>query len=389
MDGDTRTARFHGRRRLAYRDRVMSHDVLTRRQINRATLARQMLLGREAVSPVAAIERLVAMQAQWPRPPFIGLWSRLKAFDRAQLSAAFERRTVVRATFLRGTIHAVSARDFVALRPAVQPALDAGMRGILRNRLHGVDLTRLTARARKVLSEQPAPFEALRDRFLRDDPAADERAMGYAVRMLLPLVQVPVKDAAWAFPAQACFALADEWLGREIAREPAPPDVLIERYLAAYGPASAAAVQAWSGLAGPAVRAGLQRLAPRLRRFRDEDGRELFDVEAGARPPGDVGAPVRFVPEFDNLIATRADERFVARAHRPRVFLSALRIAATVLVDGFVAATWKLQPAKNAVTIIVEPFTRLSAQVRQEIGAEAEAVARFAEPAASRVRVKL
>jgi len=361
---------------------------LSLRAINRATLARQMVLARAPVTPTAAIERLVALQAQWPRPPFIGLWSRVEGFEREALTRLLAQKKVVRATFLRGTIHVLTAKDFASLRPVIQPVLDAAMRSILRTRLDGLDLDALVARARERFARAPCTFEDLRDEFLRVNPNADERAMGYAVRMLLPLVQVPVLDAEWGFPAQACFTPADQWLGRTISTLAAAPDPLILRYLAGYGPATAADIQAWSGLAKPAVRDALERLMPTLTILHDERKRDLFDLAGADRPDEDVPAPVRLIPEYDNLITTRADERFVARAHRPRVFLSALRIAATVLVDGFVAATWKLQTTKKAATITIEPFTALAARVKKEVAGEAEALARFAGPEARTIEVK-
>jgi hypothetical protein len=164
---------------------------------------------------------------------------------------------------------------------------------------------------------------------------------------------------------------------------------LIRRYLAGYGPAGAADVQAWSGLAKADVAAAIDRLRPTLVTFRDERKRELFDLPEAPRPAGDAPAPVRLVPEYDNLITARADERFVARVHRPRVFLSALRIAATVLVDGFAVGTWKITATKKVATITIEPFASLPAKVRKEATAEAEALVRFAEPAAGAFDVKV
>jgi Winged helix DNA-binding domain len=367
----------------------MPARTLTLRQINRATLARQMLLAREPISALTAIERLVALQAQWPRPPFVGLWSRVAGFERAHLTDLLARRKVVRGTFLRATIHLVSAKDYLAFRPAIQPALDGAMTAILKDRLAGVDLAALVKRAKGMLEKRPRTFEELRDEFLRADPKADERAMGYAVRMLLPLVQMPAPDAAWAFPAQASFAPAEQWLDRKIARGPGSPDQLLQRYLAAYGPASAADFQGWAGLSRGSVREAIDRLRPRLSEFRGDGKRELFDLESAPRPVEDVPAQVRFIPEYDNLVTARADERIVARQHRPRVFLSALRIAATVLVDGFAAATWKLQATKKSATIVIEPFGTLPARIRGEVTAEAEALARFAEPGAGAVDVKI
>jgi Winged helix DNA-binding domain len=358
----------------------MAEKTLPLREINRATLARQMLLARERRTPLEAIEHLIGLQAQWPRPPFVGLWTRLEGFERAHLASLFEARTAVRATFLRATIHVLSARDFLALRPAIQPILDGAHQAILKDRLDGVDLDAVTKRARGFFEKSPRPFEDLREFFLADDPKCDERALGYAVRMRLPLVQVPEPGAAWSFPAQACFTTAEQWLGKKVPLKPTTPDALIHRYLAAYGPSSAADVAAWSALAKPAVRDALERLRPELIVFRDEKKRELFDLPDAPRPPADTPAPIRFVPEYDNLVNTRADERFVATAHRPRVFLSALRLAATVLVDGFVAATWKIQATKKKATLTIEPFAPLPARVRKAIGPEAEALARFSEP---------
>jgi hypothetical protein len=359
----------------------MPAEVLTLRQMNRATLARQMLLARERITPVKAVERLVGMQAQWPRPPFVGLWSRVRSFARADLAKLLHGRQVVRATSLRGTLHLVTAKDFVALRPTLQPVLDAGMRSILRQRGVAVDVERVVAQARALLAQEPRTFEELRERLLHDDPEGDERAMGYAVRMLLPLVQVPDGESAWSFPTQARFALAEKWLRCPIPTGgEARPAQLVLRYLAGHGPASVADAQAWSGV--PGLRETFESLRPRLVSLRDEQGHELFDLPKGPRPKGDVPAPVRLVPEYDNLIAARADERFVARRDRPRVFLSALRIAATVLVDGFVAGTWKIERSKTAAKLTIESFAPLAARARKEVAAEADALLRFAEPEA-------
>jgi hypothetical protein len=354
-------------------------DTLTLRQINRATLARQMLLAREKATPAKAIERLVGMQAQWPKPPFLGLWSRVQGFEREQLTALLHKRSVVRATFMRATIHLVTAKDFLALRPAIQPVLDSAMQAILKERLEGIDLAALTKQVRKMLDREPMTFAAIREEFLRADPKADERAMGYAVRMLLPLVQVPVEGQAWAFPSQACFAAAEQWLGKAVPTKAAPCDALLLRYLEGYGPASADDMRAWSGLPRTAVKEAVDRLRERVVVFRDGK-KEIFDLPDAPRPDGDVPAPVRLIPEYDNVITTRADERFVAKGDRPRVFLSALRIAATVLVDGFAAGTWKMDATKKLATVTIEPFKPLAARVKKEVEAEAEAVLQFAEP---------
>jgi hypothetical protein len=162
---------------------------------------------------------------------------------------------------------------------------------------------------------------------------------------------------------------------------------LLLRYLAAYGPATVADLQAWSGL--PKLKEAVEALRPRVVELHDERGRTLFDLPKAPRPEGGVEAPVRFVPEYDNLVATRADERFVARVHRPKVYLSALRIAATVLVDGFVAATWRVDRAKRRSVLTVTPFAPLPARVRKEVAAEAEALLAFCEEGSTGLEVKI
>lgn len=365
---------------------MSASETLSPRRLGRATLARQMLLKREKVTALKAVERLVALQAQWPRPPFVGLWCRVAGFEREDLTSLLAQRKVVRATFIRATLHLVSAGDFRSLRPALQSMLDAGLQAVLRDRGKGLDVARLATRARKLLAKGAAPFETIREDLARDDPKGDVRAMGYAVRLALPLVQVPTDGEPWAFTTNSSFALADEWLGRPLPTEPAPPDALVLRYLAAYGPAGLADLQAWSGFRN--LRDTVEGLRSRLRVFRDEKGRELFDLPDAPRPAEDVAAPVRLVPEYDNLITARTDERFVAKADRPRVYLSALRIAATVLVDGRVAGTWKAERKKASVTLQVAPFAPFSAKAKREIEAEGDALLRFTDPDATTREVR-
>jgi hypothetical protein len=358
---------------------------LTRRQINRATLARQMLLGREKTSALRAIERLVGLQAQVPKPPFIGLWSRVLGFEREDLTRLLQRRQVVRATLMRGTLHLMSAKDLVLLRAALQPMLSAGMQAILRDRARTFDMDGLLAAARECFEEKPRTFDDLRGLLLKRFPKGDERAMGYAVRTHLPLVQLPT-DATWGFPASADFALAETWIRKPLSSE-AKLKTLVSRYLEAFGPASARDAQAWSGASG--LGEVLESLRPRLLTFRDEAGRELFDLPKAPRPPGDTPAPVRFVPEYDNLVLSHADRsRIVADAHRPSIVTANLQVRATFLVDGFVAGTWKVDSKKSSATLLVEPFETLPAKAKAELATEGDRLLRFSEPDAARFEVR-
>jgi hypothetical protein len=361
-------------------------ETLDLRRLNRATLARQMLLAREKVPVVRAVERLAGMQAQVARPPFIGLWSRLREFRREQLLQPLRKRQLVRATAMRATLHLLSAKDYRALRPALQPALDAALRSAVRERAEGLDLAKLDAAARACFAGSPCTFEELRARLAARFPKADARAMGYAVRTRLPLVQVPTDDV-WGFPASADFALAEEWLGEAIDA-PAEPEALALRYLAAFGPATPADAQAWSG--APGLKDAFAALRPKLRAFRDERGRELYDLPKAPRPPEDAEAPVRFLPDYDNLVlAHDADRRrIVADEHRKRLTTANLRVLPTFLVDGFVRGTWELESAKGAATLVLEPFEPLAAAARDALAEEGEALLRFVEPEAGKCAVR-
>ncbi|WP_433936446.1 winged helix DNA-binding domain-containing protein [Sorangium cellulosum] len=355
----------------------MPTTTLTRRDLNRATLARQMLLSRERATAVHGIERLIALQAQLARPPFIGLWSRLAGFRREHLVELIARREVVRAPFLRGTLHLVSAKDYLDLHPVIAPVLHAAVRSVLRSRADTLDIPRLVAEARAYFDEEPRTMDELRDHLAQLHPEGDVRAMALAVRMHLPVVQVP-SATAWGYPGTADFAPAASWLGKPF-REGDGPRALVLRYLASFGPATATDVQTWSGLAR--VKDVLQSLRERLCTFRDERGRELFDLPDAPRPPADTPAPARFVPDYDNLLLAHDDRtRVIADEHRGRIVLSAnLRILPTFLVDGFVAGTWTIERKKASATLVIAPFEALARGARDQLAEEGEALLRFVE----------
>jgi len=364
----------------------MTEAVLSNRALNRALLARQMLLEREEETPVRAIERLVGMQAQIPKPPFLGLWSRLSTFRREDLVRAFEKKRAVRSTTMRATIHVLSTKDYVAFRNALQPALDRAVAAILKNRLKGIDLASMISEARAVFDAKPCTFDALRDHFLEVHPKLDTRAIAYAVRCMLPLVQLPT-EAIWSFPGNADFAVAESWLGERVDRGDPDPKPLVLRYLAAFGPATPADAQTWSGL--PSLKSTFEALRPKLRVFRDTKKRELFDLPSAPRPDEDTKAPVRFLPEFDNILLSHADRsRIVADVHRSKVFSANLRVVSTVLVDGFVAGTYSIARTKKAATLAIVPFESFSKKARDELVLEGDALLRFVEQDAGAFEVR-
>lgn len=353
---------------------------LTTRRLNRATLARQMLLERADTSVDTAVERLIGMQAQEAKPPFIGLWSRLSRFQRQYLHHALHERSLVRGTLMRGTLHLFSASDYAAYRLAVQPVLDQGL-NVLGDRAAGLDREQVLPVARALLQEQPRTFNEMRTLLQESFPEVNERALGFTVRMMLPLVMVPTEHP-WSFPANSTFTLAEAWIGTPLATDDAVPG-LIRRYLAAFGPATAADAQTWSGL--PRLKPVLEAMRPDLVTFADEQGRELFDLPGAPRPDAEIPAPVRFLPEFDNLLLSHADRtRVIADEHRGVVYQKGnLRLLATILVDGVVSGTWRTEVKRKAATLQITPFAPLPKTVRSALEEEGDALLRFIEEGAA------
>jgi hypothetical protein len=352
-------------RREGYRASPMSGDVLGPRALNRALLERQLLLRRSHLSAAEAIEHLVGMQAQVPTTPYLGLWTRLEGFRPEELSELVEKRAAVRIALQRSTIQLVTVRDCLALRPVVQPVLDAFPR-----RLSGLDAAGLAAAGRALVEEQPRTFAEL-GALLAADWDREPADLANAVRALVPLVQVPPRGL-WGRSGQARHTSAEAWLGRPLETG-TEPDGLVLRYLAAFGPATVRDVQVWSGLTR--MREVLDRLRPGLRSFRDENGTELFDLPDAPRPDPDTPAPPRFLPEYDNVLLSHADRtRIVADEHRKLIF-TGNGILASFLVDGFVRGTWKLD--RDTATVVVEPFEPLSKEDRVAVAEEGERLAVF------------
>jgi hypothetical protein len=355
-------------------------STLSTRALNRALLARQLVLERVRLKPLAAIERVAGLQAQLARPPFIGLWTRLQNFERSHLLALIAGRKVLRATTMRGTIHLVSTRDLIRFRATLQPMLAAGAAAIIGKGISELDLERIIAAGREILGEKPRAFDELRPLLAARELGAEARALAYIVRMHLPLVQLP-SDVAWGWDAKAAFAVAESWLGEPLSTEVALAD-LVRRYLAAFGPATPADMTTWSGLRG--TREIFEQLRGELRVFRDERGRELFDVPAGARPSPETEVPVRLLPEYDNLILSHDDRSRVVRPeHRALLATRNLQVPGTFLVDGFVAGTWKVERKRKTAVLALTPFVKLTKRDQSALGEEGIGLLRFAESEAA------
>ncbi len=356
----------------------MSDDVLTLRALNRATLARQLLLERHDMAPLDAVEHLVGMQAQIPHNPYLGLWSRLDGFDPEAVSRLISERAAVRIAVMRSTIHLVSADDCLLLRPLVQPVLDAELarHPEFGPALEGVDLAPVLEFARPLLAEAPRTGTQLRAAMAERFPDLHAGGLAYACRNLLAFVQVPPRGL-WGRSAQVSSTTAESWLGRPVVADPSIDDVVM-RYVAAFGPVTPGDVAAWSRLTG--FRAVVERLRPRLRTFRDERGRELFDLPDAPRPHSDTPAPPRFLPEYDNVLLSHADRsRFVPGDDPNGLPWGAAPLNGAVLIDGTCSATWHIDRSKDGgrAALVVDHLDRLSSGEADEVSAEGGRVLAF------------
>jgi len=344
--------------------------VLSQRALNRALLERQMLLRRTKLSAANAIERLVGMQAQVPSSPYVGLWTRLVGFRHDDLSRMISSRRAVRMSLMRCTIHLVTARDCFALRPVMQPVLERGLYvgSPFGRQIEGVDIAALLAAGRAALDEKPRTTADMRKLLAKRFPGFDANSLAYAVRYLLPMVQLPPRGL-WRGQGLPIYSTAETWLGRPLGAD-ASPDAMVVRYLKAFGPATVADIQSWSGLTN--VRAVIERLRSRLRTFHDEKGRELLDVPGGLFSDPDTEAPPRFLPDYDNALLAHDDRsRIMAREHR------ALVGRPTLLVDGYAIGFWKVTRDKNSVTLKIEMLKALSKQQMQTVEAEGDQLLDF------------
>ena len=364
------------------------HDVLSGRTLNRTLLARQMLLERRPVAVDDVVTSLVGMQAQEPRDPYVGLWSRVERFRPEDLEQLLLDRKVVRIVMMRGTVHLVSAAECCAMRTLFQPVLDYELTIHSQHKaaLATFDMEPLLGPVKDLLAEGPRTQAEVRAFIAGRFPDAPAAAAAYAVRNRLPLVQVPPRGL-WRSSGQVRSTTADTWLGRPV--DPAPSiEAAVLRYLAAYGPSTPADFTAWSGLKG--AREILERVRPQLRVFRDERGRELFDVEDGRFADPDTPAPVRFLPEYDNVVLSHRDRsRVVPSGLRP---LSLDRVGlAGLLVDGYFAGLWysAIDKATGTVTVGVELARPLTKKAIASVEAEARRIARFRHPEAESTDVQL
>jgi len=339
------------------------------------------------MAPADAIEHLVGMQAQLPNAPYVALWSRLAGFETAALSELVANRRAVRMSLMRATIHLATADDALALRAVMQPALE---RDVIRNstfggtRLAGLEMDAVLAAGRDLVADRPLTNTQLRDALAARWPDRDPAALAYAVRGLLPMVHVPPRGI-WQRSGPIALTTVEAWLARSV--DPVPDlDTVVLRYLGAYGPSSVADAQAWSRLTG--LREVFDRLRQRLAVFRDEHGRELFDLPDAPRPDPETPAPPRFLPEYDNVLLAHADRsRFVDDDVRRRIQAEGLAVG-SLLVDGHAGGTWTTARLDGTHVLTVRPIEPMAPSDRDATAAEGARLLEFLAPGSTRREVR-
>jgi hypothetical protein len=369
------------------RDVPAPGSILTARQLNRALLARQWLLERQSRPVAEALEHLAGMQSQVPRDPFTGLWTRLQDFLPEQLDRLMLGREAVRLTLMRGTIHLVTARDALAMRPVLQSMLERsfGQTATHMSRLGGLDLEEVRTAIRALLDERPLSRRQLGERLAERWPGRPADALA-AVVLLEPVVQVTPRGT-WAGSMHPTLTTLAAWLSRDMDPSASVEDV-IRRYLRAFGPASVADMQTWSGMTG--LRDVVQAMRPELVTFFDERGRELVDLPGLPLPDPEVAAPVRFLPGFDNILLSHADRsRIIADEHRKQLWTKNGLVAPTFLVDGRVAGWWRHQSTKTEASITVTPFAALGRREPRAVEEEAGRLLGFLHPGGATGSVRI
>jgi hypothetical protein len=341
----------------------VAERALTQRELNRAVLARQLLLERSALSIPRALERIGGIQDQYAPNAYIRLWSCLEGFEREQLTRALERRTVIQATLMRATIHVVSRRDFWPLAVAIRAPQRAWWLRTRQPRPVERELERHAARLRELMADGPLTHERLVE--------VVGRSWG-AVGPWLELVRVP-PSGTWEKRRAHLFQTAERWVGPEDVDPDTALDHLVRRYLGAFGPASRGDIASWAGMRIGDVAPALERLA--LRRFRDEADGELLDLPRAPLPDPETPAPVRFLPTWDAILLVHARRTGVLpEEYRPRVFSTRMpQSLGTFLVDGSVAGTWRHEGG----LVGWEAFARLDRATRREVEDEAARLAAF------------
>lgn len=360
----------------------MSVRTLSERELNRATLDRQLLLRRSEMDAAQAVEHLVGLQTQIPPNHYVALWSRLTDFDPQGFSQRFQDREFVRISLQRSTIHTVTARDCLPLRGLLQPVQERSLKGAFGKRLQGIDLAELAQCARESAEQEPYTLNDLGKLLAESYPGHHVQALAAAARNNLALVQVTPRGL-WQQGGQAKHTTAEHWLGNAKAVPAMQAEELVLRYLTAFGPASVMDAQSWSGLTG--LREVFEKLRADLVVFQSESGTELFDLPDAPRPGEDVPAPARFLPDYDNVFIGHKERGRIndPRVPKEKVFAGNTPIS-TFTVDGWIRGVWKVETDRKRTTgtMNLTPLVAVTKAQRTDLESEGARLLEFLVPGA-------
>lgn len=361
----------------------MTLQTLSLKVLNRTTLDRQLLLKRHNLSIKQAVNHLIGLQSQIPNPPYISLWTRLRQFNKVDLTTLIESHEIVRVALMRSTLHLVTADMHQTVQPTIRPALEKAYRSFFSKDRKDIDVEAVLNVAEPYLSEEARSTGDLKAHLSISFPDINPDALAYAVRSYLPLVQVP-PAGTWGAGTRATYTLANQWLGT-----PAEPNLkaLFKQYITAFAPASVMDFQAF---------VGMTNLKKTIASWQDEfvlyehptNGRTLYDLPDAKIVSEEVAVPIIFLPEYDNAIISYKDrDRILPDAHHKKVFLSAARVLGTILIDGFVGATWKTESNTDEMILRITLFDRINADTKAEIVAEGHRLLRFIDETAENYQI--
>ena len=349
--------------------------VLTQRELNRALLARQLLLKRSPLSVPKALEQIAGIQNQYAPSAYVRLWSSLRKFAMGDLDRLLTQRKVVQGTLMRSTIHLVSARDWWGFAEGIGPSRQDWWRSTWGKEFPRQDMDTVAAKLTRELAGRSWPRKEL-------DPLLRAHGASIWSGVWVPLIRVP-PSGTWTRRRADIFQLAAEWIGPSDTDEPRGLAHLLRRYLGGFGPARLAEAADWAGVSVAKMKAAAEGLA--LRTFRDEDGRELVDLPGAPLPSAETQAPVRFLPTWDAVLLVHARRtQILPEAYRSLVFSTRTpHSVGTFLVDGSVAGSWLTEQSGNRANLSYTPFERLASAAERELRDEAAGLIRFVEPTAT------
>ncbi|GGJ50909.1 winged helix DNA-binding domain-containing protein [Deinococcus roseus] len=358
-----------------------SLPMLSLKALNRATLQRQHLIGRSGMPALDMVQHLIGLQAQMPNPPYVGLWTRLQNFEKEDLTRLIKQKQVVRAALMRSTLHLVSGQDYLQLRPLIKTVLERQYLGSHGKQMVGLDPLEVTRAGRELLSQTPLNNQELGRALQQKWPDRDAQALGYAVRNFEGLIHVP-PAGTWGDHRSPLLVPGEVYLDAELDPKPSLGNLLL-RYLQAFGPATLKDMTVWSGLTH--LKPALTEIQPALQVYRDEQGKELFDLAEVILPDPETPIPPKFLPDFDNILLSHADRsRIMAPDFKARVFTSNGIIRATVLIDGFVQGIWKVQQNKKRASLQIEMFQTIAAADQDLLQEEGQKLLHWMTPDAEK-----